>query len=119
VKLFKLTCNIIIAITTALATLFITFTPQAYGPAPPKVFYNNIPTRFATCQAHAKANGYALKIRDTKEFRALFVCDRVGKYDSRGKQRNVHDSKRQLNTGSKKCGCKMRITLAIDQISRQ
>ena len=118
-KLFRLTRNTTIAITTALATLFITSTPQACGHAPPEVFYSDIPTGFAACQAHAKANGYALKIRDTKEFRALFVCDRAGKYDSRGKQRDVHDSKRRLNTGSKKCGCKMRITLAMDRISGQ
>jgi len=49
VKLFRLTRNITIAIITAFATLFITFTSQACGLAPPKVFYNDILIKFVTC----------------------------------------------------------------------
>ena len=113
-KLFKLIRNIIIAITIAFTTLFITSTPQAYSSAPPEVFYSDIPTKFATCQAHAKANRYALKIRDTKKFHALFVCNRASKYNLKGKQKDIHNFKRRLNIDLKKCSYKMQITLAID-----
>ena len=50
---------------------------QPCGPAPPAAIYSDIATGFAACQAHAKANGYALKQQDTKPFRALFVWDRA------------------------------------------
>ena len=93
--------------------------PQACGPAPPAATYSDITTGFAAFQAHAKANGYALLQQDTKPFRALFVCDRAGKYNLKGKRPDVHPSKKRKNTGSKKCGCQMRVTLAKDRVSEQ
>ena len=88
---------------------------QSCGPAPFAAVYSDIGTGFAACQAHAKVNGYAFKTQDIKPFRALFVCDHAGKYDPRGKQKDVHFSKRRQNTGSKKCGCKMRVVLLKDR----
>ncbi|CZS92385.1 uncharacterized protein RAG0_02809 [Rhynchosporium agropyri] len=44
--------------------------------------------------AYAKAHGYAFAHQDTKPFRALFVCDRAGKYNPKGKSSNMHPSKR-------------------------
>lgn len=40
-------------------------TPKDCGPPPPEAVYPDIPTGFATLQAHAKANGYVFFIRDT------------------------------------------------------
>ena len=95
------------------------FISQPCGPAPPAAVYCDIPTGFTALQAHAKANGYALRQRDVKPFRVLYICDRAGKYDSRGKHKDIDSSKKRPNTGSKKCGCQMRVTLIKDRISEQ
>jgi hypothetical protein len=47
----------------------------------------------------------------------VFTCDRAGKYDSKGKDPNTHSSKQRPNTGSKKCGCLMRVELRKDNLS--
>ncbi|CZS93089.1 uncharacterized protein RCO7_11158 [Rhynchosporium graminicola] len=93
--------------------------PQACGPAPPEAIYSDIATGFAALQAHAKAHGYAFAHQDTKPFRALFVCDRAGKYNPKGKSSDIHPSKRRKNTGSKKCGCQMRVCLLKDRASTE
>jgi hypothetical protein len=85
--------------------------------APPEAVYPDIDTGFAAIQAHAKAHGYALVQRDKKATRVLYTCDRAGKYDSKGKNPNVHISRQRKNTGSKKCECLMRVVLRLDQIS--
>ncbi|CZT46704.1 uncharacterized protein RSE6_07178 [Rhynchosporium secalis] len=89
------------------------------GLAPPIVIYSDIPTGFTAIQAHARAHGYALRQRNIRLFRALFVCDRAGKYDPKGKQLDVDTSKRRKNTRSKKCDCQMRVTLMKDRASEQ
>ena len=81
------------------------------GPAPPAAIYSDVASAFAAFQAHTKANGYALRQRDSRLFRTLFVCDRAGKYNARGKQKDIHSSKRRQNTGSKKYECPMRVAL--------
>jgi len=43
---------------------------------------------------HAKANGYVLKIYNTKEFHALFIYNRASKYNLREKQKDIYDFKR-------------------------
>ncbi|CZT52682.1 uncharacterized protein RSE6_14037 [Rhynchosporium secalis] len=93
--------------------------PQAYGPAPPEAIYSDIATGFASYQAHARANRYALKQQDTKPMRALFVCDRAGKYDPKGKRKDIDTSKRRPNTGSKKCSYHMRVSLLNDRTSEK
>ncbi|CZT53443.1 uncharacterized protein RSE6_15012 [Rhynchosporium secalis] len=96
-----------------------TFEPQAYGPAPSPAIYSDITTGFATCQAHAKANRYAFKRQDRTQFRIVFTCDRAGKYNSRGKKPDIHQSKRRKNTGSKKCDYHMRVSLLKDRDSKE
>ena len=54
-----------------------------------------------------------------KLFRVLFVCDRAGKYDSRGKQKDIHSSRRRQNTSSKRCDCPIRVTLVKDKVLEQ
>jgi hypothetical protein len=89
---------------------------QACGPAPPEAVYSNLELAFTAIQAHARDNGYAFRKYSRKANRAIFWCDRGGKYDSRGKDPSTHPS-RQRETGSKKCGCQMRVELCRDAIS--
>ncbi|CZT47711.1 uncharacterized protein RSE6_08305 [Rhynchosporium secalis] len=51
----------------------------ACGLAPLAATYSDIPTGFTAIQAYAKAHGYALRQRDIRLFRALFVCDCAAK----------------------------------------
>jgi hypothetical protein len=86
------------------------------GPAPPEAVYTDLSTLFTAIQAHARDNGYAFRVRSSKPHRVLYDCDRAGSYDSKGKKATVHPSK-QRNSGSKKCGCEMRVVASKDAIS--
>jgi hypothetical protein len=83
--------------------------PVAFRSAPPEAIYNTKDALFSAIQAHARNNGYAITTRSTKQNRILFDCDRAGAYQSKGKNPNTHPSRQRNNTGSKKCGCKMRV----------
>ncbi len=54
-------------------------------------------------------NGYAFFTRNKKPRRVVYACDRAGKYDAKGKDPDVHPTKRRKNTGSKKCDCQMKV----------
>jgi hypothetical protein len=90
---------------------------QPCGPPPPAAVYTDITTGFAALQAYAKVNGYAFFQRDKTSTRVLYLCDRAGKYNPKGKKSSVHPSKQRTNTGSKKCNCLMRVSLVRDQAS--
>ena len=77
-------------------------TPESCGLAPSEAIYPDIPTAFATIQAHAKANGYAFSRREGKPKRVVFVCRQI---DPRGKDPNTYTSKQRTKTGTKKCDC--------------
>ncbi|RKF64652.1 hypothetical protein GcC1_130013, partial [Golovinomyces cichoracearum] len=64
------------------------------GPPPPAAIYPDI--------THAKDNGYAFIARDRKPTRVLYLCDRAGKYDNKGKKAGVNESNRRRQTSSKK-----------------
>ncbi|CZT47497.1 uncharacterized protein RSE6_08066 [Rhynchosporium secalis] len=85
---------------TTSTTSTMTSDPQACGPAPPIAIYSDTTTGFTACQAHAKANGYAFKQQDNRPFRALFVCDRAGKYDPRGKTKKYFPGPIKSLTGN-------------------
>jgi hypothetical protein len=85
--------------------------------APPEAVYPDIDTAFTAIQAHAKEHGYAFRRHQMRSNRRVFACDRAGKYDSKGKDPNTHSSKQRESTGSKKCGCLMRVELRQDKIS--
>jgi hypothetical protein len=89
----------------------------ACGPAPPAASYTDLTTGVSAIQAHAKANGYAFFRRDKKAKRVVYACDRAGNYQSKGKNPDTHKSKQRHRTGSKKCDCKMRVALQLDDIS--
>jgi hypothetical protein len=86
---------------------------------PSEAIYASVDTAFTAIQAHAKASGYAFSRVTTRPSRVIFACDRAGKYDSRGKDSATDMSKRRKGTGSKKCGCLMKVELRQDRISMQ
>jgi hypothetical protein len=85
--------------------------------APPEAVYSDALDAFSEIQEHAKEHGYAFYRHSKKGNRLVFACDRAGKYDPKGKDPNTHRSKQRQNTGSKKCGCLMRVELRQDPIS--
>ena len=92
-------------------------TLQSCGPAPPEAVYPDITTAFTTIQAHARAHGYAFVRRNKKPKSIIYTYDRAGKYDPKGKDPNTHESKQRTKTGTKKCDCRMRVSLSLDDIS--
>jgi hypothetical protein len=85
--------------------------------APPEAVYPNVDTAFTAIQAHAKKEGYAFYRYTKRATRVVFACDRARKYDSKGKDPSTHSSKQRQSTGSKKCGCLMKVELRLDSIS--
>ena len=84
---------------------------------PPEAVYPDVNTAIASIQEHAKAHGYAFYVYNTRPHRVVLACDRAGKYNSKGKDPNTHSSKQRKSTGSKKCGCLMKVELRLEQIS--
>jgi hypothetical protein len=84
---------------------------------PPEAVYPDIDTAFTELQSHAEEYGYAFFRYSKKATRVYFVCDRARKYDSRGKDPDTHSTKQHKNTGSKKCGCLMKVVLRLDSLS--
>lgn len=87
------------------------------GLAPPEAVYTALDTFFAAIQAHARDNGYAFGIRSSKPRHVFYDSDRVGYYDSKGEKPLVYPSKQRNGSGSKKCGCQMRVVASKDDIS--
>jgi hypothetical protein len=85
--------------------------------APPEAIYCDVDTAFGEIQAHAREHGYAICRAQIRPTRRVFTCDRAGKYNSKGKDPNTHSSKQRQNTGSKKCGCLMKVELRLDPLS--
>jgi hypothetical protein len=80
--------------------------------------YPNPDIAFKAIQAHAKGAGYAFLKLDKKPFRAVFACDREGSYNFKTKANwATHTSKQRNNTGSKKCGCLMKVELRLDKVT--
>jgi hypothetical protein len=86
---------------------------------PPEAIYPDPDTAQIAIQLHAKQNGYAFYRFTSRATRILFACDRAGNYDSKGKDPAVHKSKQRKRTGSKKCGCLMKVELRLDNLSSQ
>jgi hypothetical protein len=85
---------------------------------PPKAIYSDPNTALTAVQLHAKQHGYTFKIHNKKASRVVFTCDRGGQYSSKGKDSKTHESRRR-QTGSKKCGCLMKVELRLDRLSSQ
>ena len=83
----------------------------------PSAIYTNPKAASTSIQLHAKDQGYDLTRFSNKASRIVFTCDRAGKYDSKGKDPATDRSKQRKATGSKKCGCLMRVEIRFSQIS--
>jgi hypothetical protein len=86
-------------------------TSATCGPPPPIATYADVAAATAAIQEHARVHGYAFTQRDKQPKRVVFICDRGGVYNNKGKSSDVHQSKRRKNTASKKCGCLMKVAL--------
>ena len=85
--------------------------PPTCGPAPSKATYTSPEACFTLIQAHARVNGYAFRVQESKPNRKLYVCDRAGQYDPKGKKPYMDLTKQRSGTSTKKCGYKMRVQL--------
>ena len=90
--------------------------PTTFRSAPLEAVYPIKDALFSAIQAHGRDNGYAVRVRSGKPHRVLYDCDRSGTYDSKGKNPAIYSSRQRNNTGSKKCGCKMRVAGVYDNI---
>ncbi|PSS08718.1 hypothetical protein M430DRAFT_69958 [Amorphotheca resinae ATCC 22711] len=90
---------------------------NACGPAPALAIYPDLKAAFTAVQEHVKANGYAFYRHDKKLNRAVFRCDRGGKYRATSKNPDTDPSKQRLSTSLKKSRCKMGVELRLDHIS--
>ena len=108
-------CPNFLLTTTTSTTCFTMESPCACGPPPPEAIYTDLETAATAIQAHAKQNGYALFKRNSRPKRVVYVCDRFRK--GQATKSSTYTSKRRLRSGSKKCGCNMRVDLKLDSIS--
>ncbi|RFU33344.1 hypothetical protein B7463_g3034, partial [Scytalidium lignicola] len=88
--------------------------PFACGPPPPEAVFADIATLKAAIQKHARENGYAFLTRSSKPNHVVYHCDRAGDYNAKGKKPTVHPTKQRNGSGSKKCGCTMRVSATKD-----
>jgi hypothetical protein len=90
------------------------------GPPPPTATYPDIETAFQAIEAHAQENGYAVYICDRQPpkkptTRVTLCCDKGPDSYRDSKKLDVHETKRRKNTGTKKCGCKFRVEIKLDE----
>jgi FAR1 DNA-binding domain len=74
-----------------------------------EAIYTEISAVRAALEDHARTNGYAIGVKSSKAQRFLYRCSKGGKYDSRFKDPEVHESKRRRNTSTTKTGCKFMV----------
>ena len=92
-----------------MALLSATPPPTTFRLAPLEAVYPIKDALFSAIQAHRRDNGYTVRVRSGKPHRVLYDCDRSGTYDSKGKNLAIYSSRQHNNTGSKKCGYKIRV----------
>ena len=91
--------------------------PKAYGPSSSEAMYADLTTAAASISEHTKSNRYALFKRSSKQRRVIYTCDRARKPQTKAKNPNIHESKRQERSRNKKCDCQIKIALKLDQIT--
>jgi hypothetical protein len=75
------------------------------GPPPPEVTYTDISTLKAALTRHACENGFALTIETSSPTRLIYWCSKLGKYNSKGKDKDMDLLKRCCNTRTTKTDC--------------
>src|SRR5208282_2375143 len=83
--------------------------PAPLGPPPAEVTYSDIATAKAALWSHARKNGFAVSVHSSDARRVIIKCSKSGKYDPKGKDKNVNLSKRRCNTGTIKTDCPFRV----------
>ena len=83
------------------------------GPALPEAYFTDLTLLYMSIQAFTRENGYAFTVRDKQANRVVYMCDRGGSYQSKGKKPEVHPSK-QRNGIIKKCNYKIKVTAKRD-----
>jgi hypothetical protein len=93
--------------------------PGPLGSPPPIGQYSDREAIKVALQAHARDNGWAIKVDSSTAKDTAYICSKGGKYDSRGKLDAVHESKRHRNTGTTKIDCPFRVRATFDAIASQ
>ena len=89
--------------------------PGPLGPPPPTGTFNTPAEYKDILQSHAANNGYAIISNSYVPLKkAAWVCSKSGGYDSRGKDPDIHVSKKRRNTLTTKCWCPFRIRATYD-----
>lgn len=60
----------------------------------PEAIYTNPSAVKAALTDHARVNGYGIKVDSSTARRVIYQCAKGGKYDDKGKDLEVHESKR-------------------------
>src|SRR5436190_18488492 len=94
----------------------LTTQPGPLGVLPPEVTYEDISSMKAALKDHARENGYALTILTSGPRRIVYKCSKSGKYDPKGKDKNMDKSKQRHNTGTTKTDCPFRLTCKVTDI---
>jgi hypothetical protein len=85
-------------------------TPGLLGLPPPTGTYTTYTEYKSLLQAYRFDYGFAIASDNyVAGNRAAWICTRSGKYDNKGKDHDVHPTKRRRNTSTTKIGCPFRI----------
>jgi hypothetical protein len=88
--------------------------PGPLGPLPPAaVTYTDLPTLKTAYAGHARENGYALTIQTSSPTRLIYRCSKSGKYNTKGKDKDMGPLKRRRNTGTIKTDCPFTLSCAL------
>jgi hypothetical protein len=80
-------------------------TPAPLGPPPDEAIYEDIPAVKAALQKHAREHGYSISVGSSRDQRAYYSCSKGGKYQDKGKDPSVHESRQRKNTSTMKTMC--------------
>jgi hypothetical protein len=89
------------------------------SPALPEATYPTLEAVKAALQAHARGNGYAITVKSADSRRGFYMCSKSGKYDSKVKNPDTHETKRHKNTSTMKTDCPYRAAARKDDVSGQ
>ena len=91
---------------------------KVYGLFLLETIYANLIITIAFILEYAKSNKYVLFKRSSKQRQVIYACDRARKPQTRVKNPNIHESKRQERSRNKKCDCQIKVALKLDQITQ-
>jgi fermentation-respiration switch protein FrsA (DUF1100 family) len=94
--------------------------PEALlGPPIPLGVYSDPKAVKAALQAHACQNGYAITVSSSSSRWAFYIYSKDSKYDPKGKDPVIHETKRCKNTSTIKTDCLYQAVVCEDEVSDQ